>query len=376
MTTNSYEQQYWPFFDGLRCFSVLWVLIAHLHINAPFPISFMMARGWVGVDIFFVLSGFLITTLLLREQDKTGSVNIKYFFIRRTLRIWPAYYLTIFLYLLIGFIDFEINSNHANIDNVLDRLVILVPFLTNINVSLTGVENTIFLHSWSLALEEQFYLFWPFVFVLLGKHRSLYFAIGVILLCLFWRSYLAFTYEQGVPVMIRTFYGFDTRVDTIMMGCLLALLMQKHTFVKIASRITQLPLFFQIFSLSFIFLIYKIPRWSGYFGNSIGYTLLGFLIAGLITFLLFNSDGKISNILSQKLFVYIGKISFGIYLYHILIRNFFMDLFIPSDSSLVYLTYSVSVILGSILFAHLSYTLFEKRILFLKSKFKQTPPIR
>ncbi len=374
MTTNSYAQKYWPFFDGLRCFSVLWVLVAHLHINAPFPISFIMGRGWVGVDIFFVLSGFLITTLLLREQDKTGTVNIRHFFIRRTLRIWPAYYLTIFFYLLIGFINFKLNSNYAdtNIESVLNRLVILMPFLTNIDVSLTGFENGVFLHSWSLALEEQFYLFWPFVFVLLGKQRSLYFAIGIILLCLFWRSYLAFTYEQGVPVMIRTFYGFDTRVDTIMMGCLLALLMQKHAFVDIASRITKHPAFFPIFCLSFIFIIYKIPRWSGYFGNSIGYTLLSFLIMCLISFLIFNSDGKISTTLSQKLFVYIGKISFGIYLYHILIRNFFIELFISSDNNLAY---SISVILGSILFAHLSYTLFEKRILTLKEKFKTTASV-
>lgn len=162
--------------DGLRCLSIL-AVIWH-HTGPPIDGFHFARQGFLGVDLFFAISGFLITTLLLREHEKWGRISLRAFYIRRTLRIFPLYYTVIVLYVIVVW--------------ALERSTIAgQQFFINLPYFLTYTNNwfvklddrVIFYFAWSLATEEQFYLFWPTVEKFLRGWR----AVGLIILLLILR---------------------------------------------------------------------------------------------------------------------------------------------------------------------------------------------
>ena len=180
--------------DALRAVAVLIVVFHHLpivHFDTPFSIIF---NGVTGVDVFFVLSGFLISTILIHSKNKTNNIlkSLKTFYMRRFLRIFPLYYsVIIVLYIL--------NPHNYRNDFIYDLL-----YISNFYMGIKGDFTSVTPHFWSLAVEEQFYLFWPILIFLTPKNKewiifSLVFLIGIF-------SYVY--YEKNNP-----FYGARTFIN-------------------------------------------------------------------------------------------------------------------------------------------------------------------
>jgi peptidoglycan/LPS O-acetylase OafA/YrhL len=187
-----------PGLDGLRALSILLVLASHAGAAGS-------ALGWLGVNIFFVISGFLITMLLLREQDRTGRLDLRRFYQRRALRILPVFYLYIGVVALAraaGWLHFGWQE-------------LLAPSLFAGN--LVSRHGWVLGHFWSLSAEEQFYLLWPAVLLLAGRRRSVLTATAVWLLSPF--RFMLF-WHAGLPLLGTWFVD----EQFIAAGCLLALL--------------------------------------------------------------------------------------------------------------------------------------------------------
>lgn len=172
---NETRREYLPALDGIRGLAIILVMLYHFSI--PFQLSghlnfidglvgTFLQVGWVGVDLFFALSGFLITGIL---YDTAGKANyLKNFFVRRFLRIFPLYYLMLFMLIII--IPNFIPSLASKTDQMVDNQVWFWSYLINWRISYLGTfEGIQGGYMWSLALEEQFYLIWPFLFSFLGK---------------------------------------------------------------------------------------------------------------------------------------------------------------------------------------------------------------
>ena len=209
---------YRPELDGLRAFAVLVVVLFHGH---PFlPTYLGLSGGWIGVDVFFVLSGYLITSLLLAERRSTDAVSLPLFYLRRALRILPALIVlavfAVFIYLLIG-------HNYHSPRPVGESIAIAFSFVGN---WIHPTENGLVGHTWSLAVEEQFYVVWPFVFALVMRYRHRTRAMAAVVLGGAFAS-------VGLRVALLAIGGFHelasystvTRADGILLGTGLALLL-------------------------------------------------------------------------------------------------------------------------------------------------------
>ncbi len=205
-----------PSLDGIRAVSVIIVLLSHTGYGSIIP-------GGLGVTIFFFLSGYLITTLLIAEHERTGTISISQFYLRRILRLFPALMITLaiaYALVLVGLLSGGITASGllAQIFYIANYHAI---FLDNGQAIPTGTQVI-----WSLAVEEHYYIVFPFVMLALLNARLSGKDIGIILgaicvLILAWRAYLVLV--AGVDEM-RTYYGSDTRIDSIIYGCLLAIL--------------------------------------------------------------------------------------------------------------------------------------------------------
>jgi peptidoglycan/LPS O-acetylase OafA/YrhL len=191
-------KQHIPSLDGLRALSIICVLISHIQSRSFHKQDAM--GGQIGVTIFFVISGYLITRLLLQEERTYGYVSLTNFYIRRSLRIFPAYYLLLFVYFLLqlaGVLTFTSAS-------WLSSLTYTKYF------PISGASEWETGHFWSLSIEEHFYLVWPFAFAYLKPYR-IHFAITIIALCVGFR-------------LLSTINAMNllTRADAIMTGALFA----------------------------------------------------------------------------------------------------------------------------------------------------------
>jgi len=203
-------QTYIPALDGLRAVSISLVLLSHLMIAGQAfsgHRSYFKEIGALGVSVFFVISGYLITSLLLHEEDKYNRINLKNFFVRRGLRLLPAFYFYLGVVYLLWLTGYVINIPWH--DYVASILYIR-------NYFGRGYETG---HIWSLSLEEQFYLCWPALLIFFSSRRLLLAGTFIVLVCL-WRSLLVFTGRINEwQLLQRT----DVRIDTILLGCCLAI---------------------------------------------------------------------------------------------------------------------------------------------------------
>jgi peptidoglycan/LPS O-acetylase OafA/YrhL len=214
---------YLPSLDGWRAIAILLVLIAHSGMFyfsdvGPHPSSRLQSyaiRGSAGVDIFFAISGFLICTLLLREQKKTGRINLRSFYIRRVFRILPPY----LLYLAV--IGVLASTGYIMVTRQ-EFISCLLFFRNYLPLQLTRDGGWYTGHFWSLAVEEHFYLLWPALLLLLHRRRAALTAIVVILAITIWRTLdLRFHFIPVNAVQIFE-HRTDTRLDCLIWGCLFA----------------------------------------------------------------------------------------------------------------------------------------------------------
>jgi peptidoglycan/LPS O-acetylase OafA/YrhL len=358
--------KFFPNLNALRFIAATAVVIFHIELyksffNIPnlFNLPFFKIVGKLGVVLFFVLSGFLITTLLLNEKEKTGKINFKNFYLRRILRIWPLYFLILILgfFVLPHFSYWEIPKDifQPVSENFWEKLTLYVLILPNLAVAkyheVVGVSQ-----SWSLGTEEQFYLIWPVIIVFFRKKLP----ITLLLILLgYWSLRLFFGKLASIFEVFNMVVSFWNlfNINCMTIGGLFAILYKQNNkifirlvFDKYVYYVVLLTLFMSLtFGLKFGFFHYEI------------YSLF---FAVIILNLACNP--KYSKVLENKIISYLGSISYGIYMYHPAILP--PAIKIAQYYHLNYLIYLITVPVTFIISA-LSYEYFEKYFLKFKSKF-------
>jgi peptidoglycan/LPS O-acetylase OafA/YrhL len=284
--------------DGLRAFAVLSVLLYHAQIAG-------FSWGWNGVDVFFVISGFLITGTLLLEFERDRSIDLLAFYKRRALRLFPALVLLCLAFLLLGALT------KLGWQSALLEVAIVAAYAGNWTRAFEqGIPGHLG-HTWSLAIEEQYYLLWPLALVLLvplaSRRRNWLAAVlALALLVACWRALL---YLQGAGIN-RLYNGTDTRADALLLGSALAFAVRidrARQALGWAVRALWLPALLVIVVLPLAF------PWDGAAMLCGGYTLIA--AAGAILVMATGTDGPVRSLLGMQPLVWIGQRSYGLYLW-------------------------------------------------------------
>lgn len=360
-TTGTHVQS----LDGVRAFAIIAVLLTHAGMPG-------FEAGWIGVDLFFALSGFLITTLLLQEQDRVGSISYKDFLVRRALRLMPAYlvYVAAMTYGIWGWSG-SVRSDHGGWTPEGFTLA-LWTYAVNFAPA-GGIWNgqDITLHLWSLAVEQQYYLIWPLVVIALVPFPRRLFAVGCVLTG---AALLAFVFwsDDGLYKTSMLF----TRGFTLAMAstCAVAAYQQRQ-------RIGQWPWhWFGIPGVAVVALAFVLSALHLWTHEKVLSNLLPFMSVAFvlwITGLWYRPLSPwLAPIMLNPTIQYIGKVSYGIYLYHELVRVIVWVVAKPLMSawptSLGYGFRLMLYIALSVALAALSYELMEKKFLKLRKAFRPT----
>ncbi len=344
---------YLPGLNGIRAIASIAVLIAHLNHelvahNANYILDMEMGR--YAVSIFFTLSGFLITYLLLLEKQKTGTISIKKFYIRRILRIWPLYSAFLAVALLVG--------SSLGMEFMLPGLLLTVFFAPNIAL-MNGESPAFTQHYWSLGVEEQFYLFWPW---LIRQSKNAGLAIGVFLIG-FYLLKFGLRFGAGGFSFSYTLIHL-ARFDCMAMGGLAAWLMWKGIPKKIKDvlyhPITQ--------TISWLFIIAILLEFVKLF-TFVEHQAIALLSAIIILNVASNPNPVVS--LEGKTWAFFGDISFGLYVWHPLLIMNIGNVIFSMDWPIQYqvTTFLATSIPVSILVSYLSLRFLERPFLKLKHKF-------
>jgi len=351
-----------PALDGMRAIAVLMVVIFHAILLVP-SIKPFVNGGFMGVDVFFVLSGFLITSILLKEYDRTETINFKNFYMRRLLRLMPAYWLhLVLLFVFAGLVlpQTETDKLHSN-NNFLFSFL----YLSNWHRALNGSEITGLLsHTWSLAIEEQFYLFWAgFLFIILNRfsrQKIVAITVGLIVFTMLFRIYR----WNGHASVDFLYNAFDSRVDALLVGCLASQLMAWNIIPKrfLSSRAFDLVGLLAVW-VSIVILFNLSAAFYSPFLYLGGFTIFALAIGIIIIWVASRSKTRYSDLLSARPLVWIGKTSYGLYLWHSIAISIVFYSDIPAVAKLptaLALAFSMTA---------LSYYLVEVPFLKLKSRF-------
>jgi peptidoglycan/LPS O-acetylase OafA/YrhL len=365
--------------DGLRGAAVIIVIALHTFVRASYftanPVLLFITKltrvGWVGVDIFFALSGFLITTILLRAKQEEHY--FKNFYIRRILRIFPLYYAAIVLILLFApKLEPEFKSQ-LNI-----ALPVLVLYQQNWAILFKGFHITEYLGiTWSLAIEEQFYLIWPLVVFLLNRERLIKASIAYIVVSLIARIVGAIIWGDLGQVSHFFYYASFARFEEMLFGALLAIFLTGEG-AKEQVRRYSLPLFIVSFSIFIILCLMLLPNPpridSANFALTIGgYTTAALFTTGLIgVFVTHPPQNGLRLFFQNPILAFFGKYSYSMYLFHMTIALVLMDVFWHSKMRgwTVYALYIIVCYVATILVSLLTWNLLEKHMLGLKKYFE------
>ena len=360
------------YLDGLRCLAVSWVLLFHFSqyglLTFGGLVGFAAARGWMGVDLFFVISGFLITSILLREHANTGRISLKKFYIRRALRIWPAYYLMILGTLLAALLIITVYPASKSSELVLRTIKWPAMYLTDMYTAYANTERCTLLHSWSLAIEEQFYLIWPLILCWNVKQAKRVAIVSIIAIAA-WRTWLTYHLPEGVIAMRRTYYAPDTRMDQLMFGALLAFIVLNEKQFAILARLVRIHSVQLAIAGIFLTALYINVRWSGHIGNALGYSMSAFSIAMGLGYVNVVQPKWILAALESRPMVYIGRISYGMYLFQPFIVMGLRRVFGKPENAAESIALCMAAYLGTIIVATASYRYFESPFLRLKGHF-------
>lgn len=346
---------YLPGLNGLRAIAALSVVVSHVSMQGisdfglPYLASFPMA-GY-GVTLFFVISGFLITYLLINEIKETDTISISKFYVRRILRIWPIYYLFILIVILVFW---KLNILNQILLPELGFYIFMmanIPFVTH-----SGIM--ILVHYWSIGVEEQFYLFWPWL-VRFSKNKLLQIAIVVFIFLLSFK--ILFWILYGSQSYVYRFFSI-TRFHCMIIGAIFAVLFSEnnHVLKYFTSRVAQIVSWFVFFGMGFS--LFHIPAF-------IGQEIIAIASISMILSQVSNVK-KVIN-LERNIFDFIGKISYGIYIIHPLIIFILSRILkdVQVYMPIKYFTVYTSVILLTILTSWISYNYYEKPVLKFKNKY-------
>lgn len=342
--------------DLLRILAVLLVIGRHLDLpeSCPIVLRRIAEGGWVGVDLFFVLSGFLVSSLLFREYKRNGSVNMKRFLIRRGFKIYPAFW----LFLLVTLITLQYQGQNIGLREVLGELLFMQNYL-----------GSLWDHTWSLAVEEHFYIGLAFLVTSMVTSYSVKpfrrvpavfaivavgcFALRLLNLTLFpeysHRAYL---------------FGTHIRIDSLMFGVLIAYLWNFHEFEKRTARVPSSVLIVVaiiLLSPAFVFPL-ETNKWVSIVGVVFFYSGAGFLLVAALRW-------ETSKSFAVRTIAGLGAASYSIYLWHMPVATWgysFVSRTIGYDS---YSLYLFNAVIGACVFGWLLNRLIENPILMIRDRF-------
>jgi peptidoglycan/LPS O-acetylase OafA/YrhL len=364
--------------DGVRAIAIILVMSYHADLTH---------FGWMGVQIFFVLSGFLITGILWKERQAPGSIGFKFrkFWVRRSLRIFPLYFAYIGI-IGLAYLLFHFPSYFA----------LYFPYLVTYTVNFTRLlpgwyGNPLFSHLWSLSIEEQFYLLFPFI-MLLGRPKFIkILLLSIICLSPLFRYLLGEYYRnKGLTSdLIATLVDMHTfsHLDAFCIGGIIPVL-------SLGTRIKRPALVFGSFALiafaagliNYLYSNSPYPYWQdGGFNHWLinnhqyvwMYSLINFSSASFLLFLVSpyrnNTGNWLVKFLEFPWAVRIGKISYGMYVFHWLILVYVFNHLLPMESYQMKLILFIPYVIVVYLFSSLSYTFFEAWFIRLKDRFFKNP---
>lgn len=386
---------YYSALDGLRAIAILMVMIFHAalpfvglyEVHDKSQIVLLAAfAGSTGVDLFFVLSGFLIGSQIIAEMTRTGSFSFKRFFIKRTLRIFPAYYFSIVITLVIFLVLYgkDLAKYH-------EAILYHIFYLQNYFPPIMQVSY------WSLAVEEQFYVLLPlllFVFrkVLIAHPRAmLAVLVGLCVLPILTRTSV---YLDTLPhtkhhfsTIMNLHYPFHTRFDQLLMGVLVGFIFQRYreTLISLRGFYTGLTVFIVANFISLLFnansptQVYQPYVWI------FQYTFIGLEYSAIVLWLLL-FPGRISKFLSSQFLFYIATLSYTLYLYNYLVVGLSVDYIMNnlppntiqtiSSSAWGIVGFIVLCSVHTIVVAHVFYKYIECPFLYLKDRLYAHAPLR
>lgn len=357
---------YSPELDVLRFFAFFGVFVFHA---APRTMDFYAAAGipgWLskllistfgagayGVDLFFALSAYLITSLLLRERSTTGKLDLRSFYVRRILRIWPLY---------LGFVAFAaITARFLPWQNLPLRYVAGYTLLAgNWVYVFYGLPASFAVPLWTVSIEEQFYLAWPLALRRASIRATAFMAIAVLLVANIWRLALVVLAAPAQAMEYNTF----TRLDPIALGVLIALFAGKLPALSTWQRITLLAAGVATWIVTFWFtVVIELPKLSTW-QSALGHLLTALASAAI----LFSVMGSQNAFLRNKWLLYLGKISYGLYVLHEFAHYCAMRL-LPASTPMQVIEQSALSLTLTILLAAASYRWLESPFLRLKERF-------
>jgi peptidoglycan/LPS O-acetylase OafA/YrhL len=287
-----------PSLDGFRAISIILVVFSHCRFLNGFPLGLIdFARQCdVGVIIFFVISGYLITTLLLHEFKRTNNVNIKSFYIRRAVRIAPIF----FLYIIV----IMSYNNVLNLNITKSNLLHALTFTANFDFD----PNWFLGHFWTLSIEEQFYLFWPLIFLLFKKRIKT--AIIFLIIYSWLIRVLVYKFHLNETLFL---YHFFFKSDSILIGCLAAIIHFEHPKI-IKTKIFH-NYYIQCLALCLIisFVYASAHGKLAIIALPFGITIISLATIFLILCFVNYKNNIIYKLLNSKILVHIGILSYSIY---------------------------------------------------------------
>jgi peptidoglycan/LPS O-acetylase OafA/YrhL len=369
-----------PALDGLRGMAILLVLIYHyfvivVGVEGDTFISHVARRlslSWSGVDLFFVLSGFLIGGILI---DNKESINyFKVFYIRRTCRIFPLYFswIALFLVLTTVFAGFSFSPPIRDVFSNPLPIWSYLTFTQNIVMSLKGIWGPHwFAITWSLAIEEQFYLLLPLIIRFAPRNRLPYVLMFGILAAPIIRVAL---YNFHPNFALSTYVLMPCRTDSLLLGVLGAYLV-RHDFVMRSLKANILSLYGVLLLLvAGVAILTLTPAWVGSMGASyLGYSWLALTYMLFLLISIIERRGIVTAISTNKLLRKLGNVSYGVYLFHQPANRLCHGIILKQPPQLGTMSGVLTTLLAllvTLIVAYLSYTFFEKKFLRIGHSFR------
>ncbi len=372
MSESKKNKIFFPNLDGLRFFSFFIVFLTHaLSTDNPAILKLswyrlikvrMFSDGELGVSFFFVLSGFLISYLLIKEKEMTNKIDVKAFYIRRILRIWPLYYFVV----LFGFLVFPaLKAHFGQVPNETSNPLLCLTFLNNFDRIYNGdADASVITIMWSVAIEEQFYLIWPILFFLIPSKNYRYIFVAVML----------------ISTLFRNFYFHKTKIDYHTLGVIsdmaigglgAYLILNSFYFFNKIKNLSKNAIF--ILYLSVVALIvFK----QEIFATTTMQVLKRLIMACIFIMVILEqnfAEKSLFKVGNWNIISRLGKYTYGLYCLHgiaVLATITILKKYnLLNDSWQIWLLQLPLALLLSILISWISYTYFESWFLKLKSKF-------
>jgi peptidoglycan/LPS O-acetylase OafA/YrhL len=307
-----------PSLDGIRAVSFMIVFVSHAGLGHVVP-------GGLGVTVFFFLSGYLITTLLRLERDRTGSVSLRDFYIRRAFRIWPPFY-TVLLF-AIALTALGLLPEKLKLGSVLAQFAHIANYWFVMRDSYGFPSGTVVY--WSLAVEEHFYLVFPWVFIVLNRSLAgrarlqAGLLLGLCALVLAWRFVLVFGFNSTPD---RTALCSDTRIDSILFGCVLAVVGNPMLDPWAGSKALWTRV---LLPLAVVGMVLSLTLRMPWFRETLRYTVQGLALVPFFAVAIRYPDWGPMRLLNQRFVRRLGLLSYSLYLCHQVILVVVQDEVLP-----------------------------------------------